>query len=115
MSIFSHKPYKTFNTIHRHPSWFGIPFVLLIVAASFGLQNLTQTRYELQARRVHEVSEEEQLKLKKNRKKIDLREEYFKLRAKPNEDWESVRVPRPEGLPEWGVPPDPPPKKAPEK
>jgi Cytochrome c oxidase assembly protein COX16 len=55
MSIFSHKPYKTFNTIHRHPSWFGIPFVLLIVAASFGLQNLTQTRYDLQARRVHEV------------------------------------------------------------
>ena len=59
MSIFSNKPYKTFNTIRKHPSWLGIPFVLLIVAASFGLQRITQTRYELQARRVHEVKLDE--------------------------------------------------------
>lgn len=55
MSVFSHKRHKTFHEIRKHPSWFGIPFVLLIVAASVGLQQLTQTRYDLQAQRVHEV------------------------------------------------------------
>ncbi|KAF8577245.1 hypothetical protein K439DRAFT_565887 [Ramaria rubella] len=108
MPVFQYKPLNTNRTIRKHPTWFGIPFVLIIVAASFGLQRLTQTRYDLQARRVSEVSEEEQLKLKKNRKTLDLREEYFKLQAKANEDWDSVRIPRPKGVPEWGVPPDPP-------
>lgn len=79
--------------------------VFLIVAASFGLEKLTRTRYEIHAQKVTEITEEERLRLQKNRKKIDLREEYFKLKSKGNEDWESVRVPRPKGLPEWGVPP----------
>ena len=34
-----------------------------------------------------------------------------RLSAAPNENWESKRIPRPKGLPEWGVPPTEPPTK----
>ncbi|GJJ12043.1 hypothetical protein Clacol_006284 [Clathrus columnatus] len=105
--MFKPKSFRNYNygTFRKHPTWFGIPFVLLIVAASFGLETLTRTRYEVYAQKVSEVSEEERLKLQKNRKKIDLREEYFRLKAKGNEEWDSIRIPRPKGVPEWGVPP----------
>ena len=47
------------NPIHtllrKHPSLFGVPFVLIIVGASFGLQQFTQTRYELQDQKVQNV------------------------------------------------------------
>jgi len=75
------------------------------------------------------VTKEEELKLKKDRKKFDIREEYFvrfhslsffaqcthcksiqRLSAQPNEDWEPKRIQRPNGLPEWGVPPTEPSK-----
>jgi hypothetical protein len=55
MPVFPSKPLNTSNTFRKHPTWFGIPFVLIIVAASFGLQQLTQTRYDLQAQKVSEV------------------------------------------------------------
>jgi len=43
--------------------------------------------------------------LDKHRKQFDIREEYFRLSAKADEDWEPKRIERPKGLPEWGVPP----------
>ena len=67
------------------------------------------------------MSKEQALGLDKNRKKFDIREEYYvssvcvfltiqqnpfqKLSAATDEDWEQKRVPRPKGVPEWGVPP----------
>ena len=39
----------------RYPALFGVPFVLLIVGASFGMQQFTQTRYDLHAQRVTAV------------------------------------------------------------
>ena len=77
-----------------------------------------------------QVTKEQELKLDKNRKKFDIREEYFvrqsnihtlfgsilsetlqKLSAQAEEEWEPRRIPRPMGVPEWGVPPtEPPPK-----
>jgi cytochrome c oxidase assembly protein subunit 16 len=76
------------------------------------------------------VTKEQELKLDRNRKKFDIREEYFvrqsdvhtlsdsmlseklqKLSAQAEEEWEPRRIPRPKGVPEWGVPPtEPPPK-----
>ena len=67
--------------------------------------------------------------MSKRRRKIDVREEYFvcllapvsttrltlpvqKLSGAADEDWEQVRIPRPAGLPEWGVPPPEPPEKS---
>ncbi|EEB92304.1 hypothetical protein MPER_09212 [Moniliophthora perniciosa FA553] len=85
-----------------------------------------QTRYDLHDQKVKQarnhldqhckeritemvVSKEQELKLDGNRRKFDIREEYFKLSA--DEDWEPKRIQRPKGLPEWGVPPtEPPPK-----
>ena len=67
--------------------------------------------------------------MKKRKKKFDIREEYYvsvttcilgfvvfsrfvqRLQAKPDEDWEVKRIERPEGVPEWGVPPAEPPER----
>ena len=40
----------------RNPALFGIPFVLLIVGASFAMTTFTQTKYDLQASRQASVS-----------------------------------------------------------
>lgn len=107
-------------SIRRQPFLlFGLPFTLTIVTAAYGLSYLTQTRYEYNATKVSALSKEEELGMKRDRRKIDLREEYFKLGggtrsgAGPTagqseegdawENWEPKRVPRPEGTEEWGV------------
>ncbi|OCH93448.1 hypothetical protein OBBRIDRAFT_713292, partial [Obba rivulosa] len=95
--------------LRKYPGLFGVPFVLIIVGASFGLQSFTQTRYDLHKQKITQVSKEQELSMSKRRRKIDVREEYFRLSAAADEDWEQVRIPRPKGLPEWGVPPPEPP------
>ncbi|KAN0060426.1 Flavin-linked sulfhydryl oxidase of the mitochondrial IMS [Thecaphora frezii] len=87
--------------------FFGVPFLVTIVGASFGLSMLTQTRYDYNATKVQTISKEEELRMKKDRKKVDIREEYFRLQSRSDEleDWEPKRIARPEGVPEWGVPP----------
>ncbi|KAF9013406.1 cytochrome c oxidase assembly protein COX16-domain-containing protein [Cyathus striatus] len=108
MTTFSSRPVNpgTLNrTIKKNPALFGVPFVMLMVGASFLLSNFTQTRYDLHDQTVKQVTKEQELKLDKNRKKFDIREEYFRLSAAADEDWEPKRIQRPKGLPEWGVPP----------
>ncbi|CCL98763.1 uncharacterized protein FIBRA_00768 [Fibroporia radiculosa] len=116
MPPFASNPLKSnpiHRTLHKHPSLFGIPFLVIIVGASFALQSFTQTRYDLHDQKVTQVNKEQELGLAKNRKKFDIREEYFKLSAAPDEDWEPKRIERPKGLPEWGVaPPEPPARSA---
>ena len=89
--------------LKRHPALFGVPFLLVMVGASFGLQSFTQTRYDLHSQKVTQVrptpsflsfslpcraacsviplifqmSREQELGLDRNRKKFDAREEYF--------------------------------------
>lgn len=90
MPTFSNKPIgrsqSTFGTIlarltpqvRRHPVlMFGLPFVLTIVASSFGLSYMTQTRYDYNASKVKSMSKEEELGMRKDRRKIDIREEYY--------------------------------------
>ncbi|KIY49900.1 hypothetical protein FISHEDRAFT_65037 [Fistulina hepatica ATCC 64428] len=108
MGLFDSKPLSESNinrAINRNPLLFGIPFILLMVGASYALVPLTKTRYEMHDEHVKAVSKEEELHLDKNRKKVDLREEYFRLTQEADQNWEQRRVPRPKGLPEWGVPP----------
>lgn len=111
-------------SIRRRPFLlFGLPFTLTIVSAAYGLSYLTETRYEYNATKVSALSKEEELGMKKDRRKIDLREEYFKLGggaggraggvgssgggggqdADAWDNWEPKRVPRPEGTEEWGA------------
>ncbi|SJX65941.1 related to ERV1-mitochondrial biogenesis and regulation of cell cycle [Sporisorium reilianum f. sp. reilianum] len=116
MPTFESKPLRKSNTllarlapqVRRRPLlFFGLPFLATIVGASFGLANLTQTRYDYNATKVQTISKEEELRMKKDRKRIDIREEYFKLQSKEDEldDWEPKRIERPDGVAEWGVAP----------
>ncbi|KAE8214699.1 hypothetical protein CF327_g1924 [Tilletia walkeri] len=96
--------------ISRNPIlFFGLPFIFTITASSFVLAQFTQTRYDYNATKVQTLSKEEELRMSKDRRKIDVREEYFRLTSDKTDDdwdqWEPVRVPRPEGTPEWGVAP----------
>lgn len=43
------------STLRKYPGLFGIPFLILIVGASFGLQSFTQTRYDLHDQKVTQV------------------------------------------------------------
>lgn len=64
--------------VRRRPVlFFGLPFVLTIVAGSYGLSALTQTRYDYNATKVQSMSKEEELGMRKDRRRIDIREEYF--------------------------------------
>lgn len=56
---------------------FGLPFLSLVVAASYGLEGLTRTRYDLHGQKVQTLEKEEELGMKENRKRIDIREEYY--------------------------------------
>ncbi|KAI9567232.1 cytochrome c oxidase assembly protein COX16-domain-containing protein [Boletus coccyginus] len=91
--------------LKRHPALFGLPFILIMVGASFGLQSFTQTRYDLQDKKIRQLSQEEALGLDKSKKKFDIREEYYKLSAMAEQEWEPKRIARPRDVPEWGVPP----------
>ncbi|PWZ01705.1 FAD-dependent thiol oxidase [Testicularia cyperi] len=116
MPTFESKPLKKSNSflaslapkVRRRPVlFFGLPFLVTIVGASFGLSTLTQTRYDYNATKVQSISKQEELRMKKDRKRIDIREEYFRLQSKSDEldDWEPKRIERPDGVPEWGVAP----------
>ncbi|KIK68108.1 hypothetical protein GYMLUDRAFT_216648 [Collybiopsis luxurians FD-317 M1] len=105
-------PSKLNRAVQKNPALFGVPFILLMVAASYGMSTFTQTRYDLHDHKVKQITKEQELGLDKERKKFDIREEYFKLSAQADEDWEPKRIQRPKGLPEWGVPPTDPPSKS---
>lgn len=90
-------PTKLQLAIRKYPAAFGIPFVLIVVGASFLLTPFTQTRYDLHDERVKQMTKEQQLGLEKNKKKFDIREEYYRLSAKGDEDWEPKRIQRPKG------------------
>ncbi|KAG1827602.1 cytochrome c oxidase assembly protein COX16-domain-containing protein [Suillus subaureus] len=100
------------SRLKRHPALFGVPFLLIIVGASFGLQTFTQTRYDLQDQKVKQISNEQALGLDRKKKKFDIREEYYKLSAAGEQDWEPKRIARPNDFPELGVPPTEPPVKS---
>lgn len=40
----------------KHPSLFGVPFLLIMVGASYGLTIFTQARYDLHDQKVKNVS-----------------------------------------------------------
>ncbi|KAG0183439.1 Cytochrome oxidase assembly [Apophysomyces sp. BC1021] len=102
MPAFQSKPWDPLAAkAKKHPFMlFGLPFILTIVAGSFGLSQLTQTRYDHRDMKHKQVAKEEALGLEKNRRKLSLQEEYWRLQSKTEEDWESVRIERPPGTEE---------------
>lgn len=83
------------SSLQRHPfALFGLPFITIMVAGSFFLTPATAIRYEKHDRKVQQVSKEEAMGLGKDRKKLDMREEYYRLAAKDLDNWEQRRVKR---------------------
>ncbi|RUP49496.1 cytochrome c oxidase assembly protein COX16-domain-containing protein [Jimgerdemannia flammicorona] len=73
LTSFSHR-------VKRNPLlFFGLPFMLTVVGASFGLSHLTQTRYDVRDQTMKVVAKEESLGMSKNRRKLNLQEEYWVL------------------------------------
>ena len=58
MPVFPSNPLRTSPihvTLRKYPGLFGIPFLILMVGASFGLQSFTQVRYDLHDQKVQNV------------------------------------------------------------
>lgn len=89
MPAFSNKKFRSAadsNTIAgryrrqlaRHPfALFGLPFIATMVAGSFFLTPATAIRYEKHDRRVRRLSKEEALGIGQDRRKVDMKEEYY--------------------------------------
>ncbi|KAG8998554.1 Cytochrome oxidase assembly [Tulasnella sp. JGI-2019a] len=116
MAVFPSRPFnpnapsnRVNSVLRRYPLLFGLPFIGLIVGASFAMTPFTQTRYDLQKQKTQQISKEEDQRLEKIRRPVDKREEYFRLSAESlsdkSDDWEPKRIARPAGTDEWGVPP----------
>ncbi|KAI7458983.1 hypothetical protein KC351_g17864 [Hortaea werneckii] len=79
----------------RHPfALFGLPFIATMVLGSFFLTPATALRYERHDKKIKQLSETEALGIGKDKRKIDLREEYYKLATKDLDNWEQKRVKR---------------------
>jgi len=65
-----------------------------MVLGSFFLTPATALRFERHDRKVRQMTKEEELGIGKDRRKIDLQEEYYRLAAKDLDNWEQKRVKR---------------------
>ncbi|AMD22776.1 HHR007Cp [Eremothecium sinecaudum] len=85
--------------------YYGLPFCLIMGLGSYWLSNFTAMRYERRDKKVQAMNEEEVVKLKTNRRTVDIKEEYYKLQGLAEQDWEPIRVPRFKGESEnvWDV------------
>lgn len=43
------------RSVRKNPALFGVPFLMLMVGASYGMSYFTQTKYDLQDQRVSTV------------------------------------------------------------
>lgn len=74
--------------------FFGLPFCGMVVLGSYWLTAFTTVKFEREDRRIHELNEEDILKLKVKQRKVDVKEEYYRLQGLADEDWEPIRVER---------------------
>ncbi|KAI1158544.1 cytochrome c oxidase assembly protein COX16-domain-containing protein [Nemania serpens] len=82
-------------TMAKHPFLlFGLPFISVIVAGSFALTPATAIRYERHDRRVRQLTRDEELGVGKGGRKVNMKDEYYRLAAKDLDDWEQKRVER---------------------
>ncbi|KAI8957813.1 cytochrome c oxidase assembly protein COX16-domain-containing protein [Daldinia sp. FL1419] len=106
MAVFQAKKYRsaadagTFAARYRammakHPFLlFGLPFMSVIVAGSFVLTPAAAVRYEKHDRRVRQMTREEELGVGKTGRRVNMKDEYYRLAAKDIDNWEQKRVKR---------------------
>jgi len=85
----------------KHPFLlFGLPFMSTIVLGSFMLTPATALRYERYDRKNQQITQEQAMGLRGERRKVNMKDEYYRLQAKDLEDWEQRRVKRLPGEPD---------------
>ncbi|KFH47534.1 Cytochrome c oxidase assembly protein-like protein [Hapsidospora chrysogenum ATCC 11550] len=81
--------------MNKHPFLtFGLPFLAVVIAGSFVLTPATAIRYERYDRKVRQMTKEEELNVRRAPRKVDMREEYYRLAGRDLDDWEQKRVER---------------------
>lgn len=66
------------QALKKHPfALFGLPFLTTIVAGSFMLTPATALRYERYDRKNQQISHEEAMGLGQDRRKVNMRDEYY--------------------------------------
>ncbi|KAG5976947.1 Cytochrome oxidase assembly [Claviceps digitariae] len=79
----------------KHPfALFGLPFLAVVVAGSFVLTPATAIRYERHDRKVRHMTKEEELSVRRAARKVDMKEEYYRLAGRDLDNWEQKRVER---------------------
>lgn len=74
----------------------GLPFLALVVLGSFGLSEFTSIRVQKRDEKNRMLSAEETLRFQKKVQKVDVDEEFEKIRRDLDLDnWENKRLPRP--------------------
>jgi cytochrome c oxidase assembly protein subunit 16 len=72
----------------KHPfALFGLPFVGTMLLGSFFLTPATALRYERHDRKVKTMTEDEKLGIGKDRRRIDLKEEYYVRTGARDVNW----------------------------
>lgn len=83
------------RVMNKHPFlMFGLPFMGIIVAGSFVLTPATAVRYEKHDRKVRQMTKDEELNVRRSARKVDMKEEYYRLAGRDIDDWEQKRVKR---------------------
>ena len=89
MAVFSSKKFRpsSYNSslparyraaLAKHPfALFGLPFIATMVLGSFFLTPATALRYERHDRKVRQLTKDEELGIGKDKRRVDLREEYY--------------------------------------
>ncbi|XP_064603219.1 cytochrome c oxidase assembly protein COX16 homolog, mitochondrial-like [Liolophura sinensis] len=74
---------------------FGAPFLVLVVAGSFGLKEFSSIRYQFRKSEMITPEEAEKYGVKMKREKITIESEYESLQKMNLDTWQNVRGPRP--------------------
>lgn len=86
----------------NHFLYFGIPFMLSIVAGSLFLQRFTSIKWEQYDEKYRQLGEEEMLGMIENKREVNKKDDYYRLQGLlaehksevANDDYEIVRVAR---------------------
>lgn len=74
--------------------YFGIPFFAMMLAGTYFMTQFASVRYEQFDRRQTEVTQEQALQINGKKRKVDMREEFYRLQHMDLDNWEQKRVQR---------------------
>ncbi|CAH2353191.1 cytochrome c oxidase assembly protein Cox16p, mitochondrial [[Candida] railenensis] len=86
----------------NHFIFFGLPFMLSVVAGSIFLQKFTSVKYERHDEKYRQIGEKEMLGMIENKREVNKKDDYYRLQgllkdhtdSVNNDDYEIVRVAR---------------------